>query len=193
MHDTIRTSGTRFVKHIADSTALLVPATPVFAAQEIFLAGMSTEVSLKSKLIIAGVTYLGGGAVVSLGRDLFKKLFGINSKSSEKAQNTNDLIYFAALNIPSNLLLYYLSGERDGWKLAAGTLLSSGLAALLGPVVGYTMDAYNDIFGIKTCERQGYTRYIKNRRPFTKVGLAALSVTASVAFTYGIYTHATDK
>ena len=55
------------------------------------------------------------------------------------------------------------------------------------------MDAYNDIFGIKTCERQGYTRYIKNRRPFTKVGLAALSVTASVAFTYGIYTHAPNK
>jgi len=59
--------------HFVDSTALLVESTPVFAAFEIGIAGMSDEVSINARMLAVGLTYLGGMGVDLCKRERFVK------------------------------------------------------------------------------------------------------------------------
>ena len=60
--------------HLVDSTALLAESTPVFAAFETGIAGMSDEISLNARLLATGLTYFGGmGYAYAKGRDIYRK------------------------------------------------------------------------------------------------------------------------
>ncbi|MBS3089860.1 hypothetical protein J4461_03215 [Candidatus Pacearchaeota archaeon] len=184
----IKKSFKKLAEHIVDSTALLIPGTPLFAAYETLLVGMSKQVSINSKLLAAGATYAGLGFLIKSGRDLSRKFFGIYTSSKERVQNIHDAIYFAAINIPINLGFYVSSGERDLYKIAVGTGIGVVMGAVLGPINGYVIDAFRDLAGLHECKRPTYEKYVKNYNVYTKAGIAASSLIASLAMTTGIYT-----
>ena len=52
--------------HLVDTTALLVPSTPLFSAIEVGVLGMSDEVSLGSRVAVAALSY--GGLSLAFAR-----------------------------------------------------------------------------------------------------------------------------
>src|SRR3989344_4326364 len=86
--------------HLVDSTALLAESTPIFAAFETGLAGMSDEISMNARLFATGLTYLGGmGIAYSKGRDFYRKIFKITDKTRERVQSLNDAAYTGLFNL----------------------------------------------------------------------------------------------
>ena len=174
--------------HLVDSTALLAESTPVFAAFETGLAGMSDEVSMNARIIAAGFTYFGGmGYLYSKGRDLSRKLFNITGKTKEKIQSLHDSAYLGVLNIGIAPLLYLASGSRDTKEIAIGTATAVAFGLTNGAPIGYAVDLFRDLTGLNDCERHSYPEFLKRQNPQTKKGLAALLTAGSVALTAGIY------
>ncbi|MDP3882211.1 MAG: hypothetical protein Q8Q31_05030 [Nanoarchaeota archaeon] len=190
---TVKKIAKGLAKHFVDSTALLAIPVPLYAAYETLLLGMKDIVSFTSKATIIGLTYAGLGFLVSEGRDLSKRLFGLTQESPERLQKKHDFFYFATINIPLSIGLYIYSGETDWKKIALGTGLSSILGAVMGPVNGYIVDSARDVVHLEECKRTAYVKYFKHINPFLKTSLAPLTVAASIALTAGIYHLSSDK
>ena len=78
--------------HLADATAMLIESTPIFAACEIGLANMPHDVSIKARLLAAGLAYTGVATLYSKGRDLWRNRFGITDKTKESTQTLHDVL-----------------------------------------------------------------------------------------------------
>lgn len=178
--------------HIVDSTALLTPSSPFFCAFETMGAGMSDDVSLNTRFYIAGLTYSGLGWLVSKGRDFSRKMFNITGAASEKIQQMHDSLYLAATNIPLSIGLYTAAGETDIKKIAAGTAFSIAFGLFMGPMVGYSIDAYRDLTGLESCERRTYPHCVRQLPSRTKKALAAGLVAAAIG-TMGLIYWATPN
>jgi len=172
-------------QHVVDSTAILTIGTPISAAMEVGLAGMSDEVSINARLIAAGLTYGGFGSIFSRGRDLWRKEFKITDTTREKIQLAHDTAYLTSLNLALNPIFYYVSGSRDWKEIAIGTAAATGLTFLIGGSAGYTLDAIRDLTGVKKSQRVPIK--IRNLSPKIKKGLAALILAGSLGLTAGIY------
>ena len=180
--------------HLVDSTALLAESTPVFAAFEKGLAGMSDEVSITARLLATGLTYFGGmGLVYAKGRDFSRKLFKITEKTSEKKQSIHDALYLTAFNGVVSPLFYLASGARNIDEIAIGTGASMVLGLFNGAPMGYSIDLFRDLTGLKNCERPSYPNFLKRQSNKAKKGLAALLIAGSLALTAGIYKVIDDK
>src|SRR5256885_6184315 len=100
--------------HLVDATALLAESTPVLAAFETGIAGMSVKVSLNARMLAAGLTYFGGtGYIYAKGRDTSRKLFRISHDTKEKMQHFHDAAYLGAFNLVIAPMLYIASGARN--------------------------------------------------------------------------------
>jgi len=183
--------GIQLKKHIVDSTALLAVATPVLAGLETTLLGMSDKVSINARLLSACVTYGGTGYLVARGRDLYRKIMKVEDSSKERVQQFHDSLYSALFNLVTTPPLYYASGARDLGAIVNGTFLGIGLGLVSGGLVGYFIDTYRDLTGIK--ESQRVPSIIRNRSPKFKLGVAAIITAASVGLAYSIYIATPDK
>jgi hypothetical protein len=180
--------------HLVDSTAMLAESTPAFAAFETRIAGMSDEVSINARMLAAGLTYLGGmGWAYAKGRDLSRKLFKITETSRERIQSLHDAAYLGAFNLVVAPLIYVASGAKDAKEIAIGTASAIGFGLVNGAPMGYAVDMFRDLTGLKDCERPSYPSLLKRQNSKVKKGLAALLVGSAIALTAGIYSANPNK
>ncbi len=183
-----------FAYHIVDSTALLAESTPVYAAFENGLAGMSDEVSMNARIIAAALTYLGGmGFIFAKGRDISRKLFNITEQTRERIQSLHDASYNGAFNLVAAPLIYMASGARDAKEIVIGTASAIGFGLINGAPMGYSVDLFRDLTGLKECNRPSYPELLKRQNSWTKKGLAALLTAGAIALTAGMYHVTPDK
>jgi len=179
--------------HLIDSTALLVESTPIYAAFETGIARMSDDISMNARMFAAGLTYLGMGWTYAKGRDLTRKLFKITETTRERTQSLHDAIYSGAFNAGVAPLIYIASGARDAKEIAIGTVVCIGLGIVNGAPMGYSVDMFRDLTGLRECERPSYPNLLKRRSSKTKKCLAALLTAGAIALTAGIYALTTNK
>src|SRR3989338_2385030 len=167
--------------HLVDSTALLTSSTPVYAAMEVGIVGMSDQVSLGSRLSGAVITYGGIGWAFAKGRDLSRRFFSITDKTRERIQTLHDSLYTAVFNGVMTPPLYLAMGADTNQAIFGG-LSAAALSIPMGPVLGYSVDVARDMTGLRTCER-----------PSVKKGLAALLLAGSIVATAGVYALTPDE
>lgn len=172
-------------QYVVDSTAMLVVGTPIFAGLETIVLDMSNEVSANTRLLAAGLSYVGLGYAVAKGRDKSREIMKIDETASEKKQHFHDAVYSGAFNMVVTPAFYYAAGSRDMTEIIGGTAISIGFGLASGGIVGYVMDNYRDFTGIKESKR--VPDAIKNKSPRFKLGLAAAATAFSIALTCGTY------
>ncbi len=173
--------------HLVDTTALLTASNPIYSGTETLITRMSDGISINARLIASGIAYLGVGFVFARGRDLSKKLFKINDRTKELVQYSHDIAFTATMNLVFAPLIYLASGETDIKKITIGTGAVMAFSAITGGPMGYAVDVFRDLTGLKKCERKSYPSLIKKQRSSVKKGLAALLVGTSIATMAGIY------
>lgn len=179
--------------HFIDSTAMLAESTPIFAAFETGLAGMSDEVSINARLFSTGLSYLGMGYAYAKGRDLSRKLFKIKETTKEKIQGLHDSVYLSAFNLVVAPLIYFASGTRDPKEIAIGTASAVTFGLVNGAPMGYAVDLFRDLTGLKNCERPSYPNLLKKQNSKIKKSLAALLTAGAIALTAGVYALTPNK
>lgn len=180
--------------HLVDSTAILAESAPVFAAFETQLAGLSDEISMNARMLVAGLTYFAGmGYLFGKGRDLSRKVFKVKDETKEKIKLIHDGLYTGAFNLIGAPLIYLASGAKDLTEIALGTAVSVGIGSLNGPLAGYSIDAFRDLTGLEECNRTSYPNFIKKQSSKIKKGLAALLVAGSLSLIAGNYALTTDE
>ena len=142
-----------FTRHIVDSTAILMAITPIYIFVELVILQIRWDVSLRARLVIIGLTYLGTGILIAKGRDFSKSLFGLNRLGvAEKKILTHDLLYLVAFNAVFGPIVYFLSGAS--WaELIRATLFAMGLSFFTGPVNGFFIDAVGELTGMRRSDR----------------------------------------
>jgi len=166
---------------------MIAESTPLFAAFEIGIIGMSDEISMNARLIGVSLAYAGIGSAISKGRDLWRKSFNLTDKTNEKIQILHDTVYMAAFNLIAGPIIYYASGSRDLKEIAAGTALGIVIGSANGGPLGYAIDSFRDLIGTKKCERSSYPNILKNQATKTKKWIAAGLIITSLSATAGIY------
>ena len=173
--------------HVIDSTAVVIESTPIFSAFEVGMAGMSDDVSINARLIGAAITYGGICSVLTKGRDAWRKLFKVSDTTKERIQMFHDTAYLAAFNLVAAPTIYYASGSRALKEIAIGTACSIAFGSINGTPLGYAIDTFRDLTGIKECERSSYPKLLKRQDTRTKKSLAALLTAGTIVLTAGIY------
>ena len=174
--------------HLVDCTALLAESTPVLAAFETGIAGMSVQVSMNARLLAAGLTYFAGtGYLYAKGRDLSRKLFKVRDTTGERIQGAHDAAYLGAFNLVFAPLLYVASGARNLKEISIGTAAAIGFGLVNGGPLGYAVDLFRDLTGLRDCNRPSYPYLLKRQNPKIKLGLAALLTAMGIALTGVIY------
>lgn len=177
--------------HIIDSTAMLVASTPIFAGLENIVLGMSDEVSTNARLLATGLTYGGFGFLLSKSRDIYRKFLKITDQTKERKQQISDSIYGGLWNLFIAPPFYYASGARDLSEIVGGTAIGILFGLTSGGLVGYAIDMYRDLTGIKESARVPI--YIRNKSSKFKLGLATAITASAIALTTGVYKITPDK
>ena len=177
--------------HFVDSTAMLAASNPIFAGLETMILGMSDEISINARLLATGLFYGGEGFLVSKGRDIYRKLVKVNENTKESLQQLHDTIYMGSFCLLTTPAFYYAAGSRDLKEIVGGTVLSTLFGLTSGGLIGYAIDAYRDLTGIKESPR--IPNMVKDMSPKMKLGLVTVLTAASIALTAGIYAITSDK
>lgn len=178
-------------QHLTDSLGCIVVATPLGALFENVMAGMSDEVSLKSRLIAGGL-FLGGlGGVFGKGRDLSRKLLHITEETKEIYQQAHDMVYLAGMTAVVNPLIYIGAGARDPKEIAIATASATFVALCSGGLMGYSVDLFRDLTNYETSLR--LPEKIRNAKSSIKQAAAVGIVAASIGAAGTIYALTPDK
>lgn len=172
-------------KYFTDSTAMNAACTPVFAALDTLVLKIPVETSINARLLAGGLTFAGLGYVVAKGRDAYRTLVGVTDETRERIQFIHDSLYVGLANIVVTPGSYYVSGVRDLEKIAWGTAMAIAFGVVSGGLMGYIIDAYRDLTGVKKSMR--LPSFIRERTDAFKKGLATALVAASLGLTVGIY------
>ena len=177
--------------HIVDSTAIISESTPIYASFETFIAGMSNNVSMNTRLLAATSCYAGLGWVYGKGRDASRKLFKIDDKTKERYQQLHDAAYSASFNTVMSPIFYLLAGARDAKEIAIGTLCGTAFGLINGGPMGFAVDAFRDLTGLKASER--IPKLVKRQNSKIKKCLAELITAGTIALTSAIYSTSPDN
>lgn len=173
--------------YVTDSTALLVATTPIFAALETNLASMTNENSINARLLGTALTYAGTGLLYARGLDKSRNFFKLNKKTKGKVKFVHDASYGVLFNLLISPPFFYAAGVRDPWQIGIATATSMGMAVVAGGPVGYALDVFRDLAGTKNCERESYSKIVKNQSHYIKKAIATSLVAASIVLTCGVY------
>lgn len=179
-------------QHLVDSTAIVVENAPLFAAQELFFAGMSDAVSLHARVYGALSVYLGVGFVYSYGRDFCKEKLGIEQKS-EFVKTLHDAVYTSTFAGAYSLPLYILSGSTDPKEIALATIGGGLIGFVNGAPQGYMLDVCRDLAGIKECTRSSYPVSLRKKSLAAKKVLALGLIGLSLATLTAMYSATSDE
>ncbi len=177
--------------HFVDSTAMLAATSPLFAGLETMVLGMSDEVSINARLLAAGLTYGGLGFFVSKGRDLYRKLANVDDNTKERVQKLHDSVYMGLFQFMMAPPFYYAAGSRNMDEIIGGMATATAFGLVSGGFVGYAIDAYRDLTGIKQTHR--IPDLIKNMGPKMKLGLVMAITAASIALNAVVYELTNNK
>ncbi len=191
----------RFIaRDITTSTALLIVASPFQAINDTYvleylgkafnsdnMMAMTNESSIYAKFGVAAITYCGAGWGYRKGREVYRRLLGISDKTNEVIQGVNDWIYTAAYS--SSVLIggYLYSHESDWWKIGTALTISAASQSIRGPLIGYSVDCFQDMFGFKECNRTTYPSVVKRMGRKGKAVVAAGAVAASIGLMALLY------
>ncbi len=178
--------------HLTDTVSLNSFANPILGALEVTAYGLSDEVSLNTRILATGLSFLGMGGAFSKGRDFSKKLLKITDQTKERYHAIHDTIYPAAFNLLVAPPIYYASGAR-GDEIVPATLGAIAFGMVSGGAIGYVIDAFRDLTSLKECERASYPDSIREKSPGFKKTLATAYVLGSLAVMGGIYSLSPDK
>jgi len=170
--------------HFVHSAAQITAITPVYATFETFVAGMSDEVSIKARLLAAGITLAGQVYFSAKMRDFSKKHFNILDKTKGLKKGLHDSFYFGAINLLGAPILYFAAGARDPQEILIGTATSTVIGLGIGWFDGYVMDWYKDLAGIEVTSR--LPKFLRSP-PINKKNLIALITAASIGLTATVY------
>lgn len=179
--------------HLSDSTAMITEATPVFAAFETGIAGMADGASLNARIIATLFCYAGMGGAYGKGRDAWRKLFKVTDKTRERTQYAHDIAYTAAFNIAVGPVIYLISGVRNIEEIIIGTACAAVFGAVNGGPLGYAVDAFRDLSGIKPCERKSYPELVKKQPSKIKKGIIAGAMVAMIGVTSMVYSFVPNR
>lgn len=178
-------------QYLSDCTAVAAVYTPAYALLEVGLAGMSHQQSLDARLVGLSSIYLGLGSAISLGRNYSRKIFDITEDSPGRIRKIHDALYLAATALISSPFLYYGIGVRDLKEIVVGTVAGAALSAAVGAPMGYAIDWFRDLLGVK--EAQHMPSRMKRCSSRVKKTIAAGLVAASVGLTGLVYHLVPDK
>lgn len=172
-----------FKKHLIDTTAMSVVATPFFAAIENGWNGMSDLESIKSRGLATIMGFLGGAWVYNFGRDSVKSGIELNGGGREGTRVISDILYSGAFNAVLGFGTYMVTTDNSARELIWPSLWAGVIGAAVGPLCGYAVDFSRDLMGIEECKRKSYPPKIKNLEAEDKrnvflgacAGLAGLS------------------
>jgi hypothetical protein len=148
---------------------------------------MSDELSINARITASLISYCGIGFLCARGRDYSRKIMKITDKTKEYIQSIHDSAYLVGFNLMAAPPIYYVAGARTFKELAAGTAIAMGFGAFMGSPMGYAVDTFRDMVGLKECNRKAYPNLIKRQNKNVKRGLAALLAAGHVAIMTGIY------
>ena len=172
--------------YLVENTGIIAEITPFFAVYETFGLDMNTAVSQHARLFGGGIIYLGLGSLFQKGRENSENYFHIGERSSW-ARPVHDVVYNAAFTAVVSPLTYLVAGETDMHKIFWGTVGGAVLGTINGAPVGYAIDVFQDLGGIKNCERPSYPTFLRETSPSVKKAFALGLLLASAALTWGIY------
>jgi hypothetical protein len=168
--------------HLANSTGLLLGITPIYALVELLVLKMDPVVSLRARLLVALLLFLGLGFAYASLRDRSKRLFHIvDTVSSNLTIAIHDLVFLVAFNACLTPMLYLVSGASF-MEILLGTGFALAMAVFNGPINGFLVDLSGDLSGYKPSARLPVS--IRQLNPGSKK-LAFASLVAVVVLTLG--------
>lgn len=168
----------RLKLHAVDSTALLVVGLPPLSIGDV-VSGVSNNTSINARVLATGLCYAGIGLLVAGGRDISRRITGIDDSSSEKAQVIHDGAYMTMFNLAYAPALFYAGGSRDLEEIARGTAVAVGISVFLGYPSGFAIDAFRDLFGFKKTDR--LPNSVRELGSSTKKYISAATVAAAIS------------
>ncbi len=139
--------------HLASSVGLLLGVTPIYAVVEVFVLQMDPLVSLKARLLVAMLAFLGLGFLYASLRQKSKRLFNIgDTADANLAISIHDLLFLIAFNLALTPTLYLVSGASFT-EIILGTGFALLMAVFNGPVNGFLVDLAGDLTGCKPSAR----------------------------------------
>lgn len=172
-------------RHLVDSTAIATFVNPIYASLETIMAGMTDDVSLRSRLYNTAITYGFLGSVTKI-RDSSKKFFKITQESKEHQKALHDILFAGIFVVGIKPMTYFIAGETDWKKIAVATGLSVVAGGALAYPLGYFLDSYREVFNIEKTNR--LPKYIKNKSDKIQKTLVGLMGAASVGGVALVYT-----
>lgn len=186
--------------HLVDTTAIIAESTPVYALFEKCnpFTPLSDDMSLNTRLLAAGLAFLGLSSLYSQGRDLSKRTFKITDQTKEKIQGIHDVVYNTAFTLAIAPPMYAVSQilakeDLDISQIAVGTGIAMGVGLVNGWPMGYAVDILRDFVGLKSCERNSYPSVIRKRSSKIKKLIATGLVAATIGTTGLIYALTPDN
>jgi len=173
-------------EYVVETVGISTEVTPFFAAYETLVVNMSNDVSQDARTYGAVILFMGLGALFQKGRESSEKFFRIAQRSSW-VRPVHDIAYNAVFSAAVAPPLYFLSGEKELEKIFWGTVGGAVIGIINGIPVGYTLDVFRDLGGIKVCERPSYPPFLRHASASRKAVCALGLLFASGAFTTGIY------
>jgi hypothetical protein len=177
--------------HIIDGIAQATAYTPIFTGIELYINGMTDDVSLNARLLAVALTFGGFATLFGKGREKWRNQFNITQESPEKLQLKHDSLYGGAFNLGIVPFFYLAAGTSDPKELAFGTGMGIIFGLTSTPLIGYAMDTYKDFTGLAESPR--LPQKIKSLDKKVKIGLAGILTATSLALTAGIYQISPDK
>ena len=188
---TSSSSPTRLLRrHLTDSVAYAVVSTPLGALSEtvlsdLVLKGVSDEVSVRSRLIVAGLYFVGFGGALGYIRDVSKRTFHITETTKERYHQLYGMAYLASLAVIFNPLIYLGAGSRDFKEIATATGLAMGVSFIHGGWSDYAVSLFRDLTGYEPSVR--VPERLSRARGGVKVAVAGALVAASIGLTGLVY------
>lgn len=133
------------------------------------------------------------GWTYAKGRDLSRRLSKITETTRERTQSLHDAVYSGAFIAVVSPLMYAACGARDAKEIAIGTATAIGFGMANGAPIGYAVDMFRDLTGLKRCERPSYPDLLRRQSSRTKKGLAVLLTAGAIVLTTGIYSLTPNK
>ncbi len=182
-------------QYLLDNTMSLASVAPIQASFETLLLGMPSDVSIKSRFVGAGISYIGIGWLYVNGRDVSLKYFGIDPKIKGWKRGLHDFLYAAAFSAIVSPGMYLLSGSNmEDAVNGTGTMIALSLPC--GIVSGYAIDAGRELHGLLPPKEQPTERLpqaIRSLPKSAKYGLYATALASLIGLSALVYSFAPKK
>jgi len=177
-------------QHIVDTTSSFASTLPLFVFMENVVLGMPDAVSMKARGTVLLLNYAFMGSVYSRGRDLSRRVFKVTQESLARTQAIHDTGYLMGFCAAMSPALYWFSGASTKENIGA-TILALATAPFIGPISGYSIDAFRDLTGIEPSSR--LPEKVRTLSSRTKALVAAGIIAVSLCLSGSIYYLTPDK